>query len=220
MPNWVYNALHCHGSKEDLDTLEQFFTMDIDIHKWNADTKSDTLVTESVPFTYMAMRNPFSAPYNITRDEYHATNGFQDGKEVGNTAGNWYNWNNRMWGVKWDAKCDRVEREDELLSYHFESPWGPPLSEMLLEMSEKFPTIAFTHYYEEEQGWGGEYEFQNGEVSSSDEWDIPMSHADYVDRGNEHSCLCEIYYDDPEMMYDDCPAKNSAEGIDNALVSL
>ena len=205
MPNWVYNTLHCHGSKDDLDTLQKFFSMDIEIHRWNPQTKTDDLVTENVPFTYMAMRNPFLPPYNITRDEYHATNGFQNGEEVGNTAGNWYNWNNWNWGVKWDANRADVEREDELLTYRFESPWGPPSDIMLLEMSEKFPTIAFTHYYEEEQGWGGEYEFQNGNISESTEWDIPVSHADHMDRGT--TCNCEIYYDEVEYMFDDCPSK-------------
>jgi hypothetical protein len=80
---------------------------------------------------------------------------------------------------------------------------------MLLEMSEQFPSIAFTHYYEEEQGWGGEYEFQNGEISESREWDIPNSHAEKMDLGQ--TCNCEIWGDDLDWMFDDCPAKIEAE---------
>lgn len=218
MPNWVYNALHCHGSESDLDTLAEFFTMDIEIHEWNPEMGADDLVTKTIPFSYMAMRNPFLPPYNIPREEYHSVNGSSGGVQTGNTAGNWYNWNNYNWGVKWDAKVNHVGRENELLSYHFESPWGPPYPEMFLDMSKKFPKIAFTHHYEEEQGWGGEYEFQNGEISEYDEWDIPASHADYVDRDMEHSCNC-AYEDDPEYMYNDCP-KKIAEGIDSTLVSV
>lgn len=206
MPNWVYNALHCHGSESDLDTLAEFFAMDVEVHSWNPQLGTDDLVIESTPFTYMAMRNPFEPPYNVSHEEYHSVNGFADGVQTGNTAGNWYNWNNRHWGVKWDAKVDRVERESELLSYHFESPWGPPDAEMLLEMSEKFPKIAFTHYYEEEQGWGAEIEFQNGSTSDFREWDIPTSHADYVDQDKEFSCVCSLE-DDPEWLFDDCPKK-------------
>ena len=209
MPNWVYNDLYCRGSEEDLDTLAAFFEMDIENHTWSPQKGLEDLATEHVSFTYMAMRNPFEKPYNVTREEYHSVNGYSDGKKSGDTAGNWYNWNNAHWGVKWDAKVNYVKRNHEFLSYHFESPWGPPGMDMFLDMSEKFPKIAFQHYFEEEQGWGGEYEFQNGEVSDSREWDEPASHSDQVERGN--SCMCEGE-DDLDWMYDDCPAKIAAEG--------
>ena len=208
MPNWVYNNLHCHGSEADLDALAAFFTREIQIHKWNPQMGTDDLVTETVPFTYMAMRNPFEPPYNVSHEEYHSVNGYSNGVQTGNTAGNWYNWNSRNWGVKWDATGIDVDREPELLTYRFESPWGPPLAEMLLEMSQEFPTISFTHNYEEEQGWGGEYEFQDGLISEETEWDIPMSHADHMNR--DQTCNCEIYFDEVEYMFDDCPAKMEA----------
>ena len=204
MPNWVMNSLHCHGSKEDLDKLQEFFRMEIRINKWDKETRTDYYENEYVDFTYMAIRNPFSPPYNVSPDEYYGTNGFVDGKRLGETPGNWYYWNNYHWGVKWDAVRESVEREDELLTYHFESPWGPPWDEMMLELSEKFPTIAFTHRYDEEQGWGGEYEFQNGMISEMMEWDIPESHADHV--ALDQSCTCEMWTDDPDMWYADCPA--------------
>lgn len=205
IPNWVMNSLHAHGSKEDLDKLQDFFRMEIRINKWDKETRTDYFEIEPVDFTYMAIRNPFLPPYNVSEDEYYGTNGFVDGKQVGDTAGNWYNWNNRNWGVKWDSCRVDMQREDELLSYHFESPWGPPFIDMMLELSEKFPTISFTHRYDEEQGWGGEYEFQNGETSEFMEWDIPMSHEDHL--ALEQSCSCEVWSDDPDMWYDDCPAK-------------
>jgi hypothetical protein len=205
MPNWVYNTLHCHGSEADLDILQEFFQMDIEVHSWNPQMGDADLVTENAPFTYMSMRNPFLPPYNVTREEYHSVNGYQDGREVGNTAGNWYNWNITNWGVKWDAKMTEVTREAELLSYYFESPWAIPDPYMLLEMSKKFPTVAFTHRYEEEQGWGGEYEFQDGEVSEEQAWDIPNSHADKEELGQ--ICYCEMWPDDVDSMFEDCPAR-------------
>jgi len=205
MPNWVYNSLHCHGSKADLDTLQEFLRMEIRINKWDKETRTDYYEMEPVEFTYMAIRNPFSPPYNVSQDEYYGTNGFVDGQRLGNTDGNWYNWNSTHWGVKWDACRGSVERQDELLSYHFESPWGPPWEEMMLQLSEQFPTVAFTHRYDEEQGWGGEYEFQNGEITLWNEWDIPTSHADA--QALDQTCSCEMWTDDPDMWYDDCPAK-------------
>lgn len=208
MPNWVYNRLHCHGSEADLDALAEFLSKEIRINKWDSETRTDYHEDEVVPFTYMAMRNPFAEPYNITPDEYHGTNGFVNGERVGNTEGNWYNWNSTHWGVKWDAVRPDVERQPGMITYSFESPWGPPDYEMLLEMSKKFPKIAFTHYYEEEQGWGGENEFQDGNTSDFREWDIPTSHADNVEL--DRTCTCEIWEDDIDYMFDDCPAKIEA----------
>lgn len=204
MPNWVYNYLHCHGSEVDLDTLAEFLSKEIRINKWDSETKTDYYEYETVPFTYMSIRDPFSDPYNIDPDEYHGVSGFQSGVAVGDTPGNWYNWNNAHWGVKWDACLVDMERHEGIITYYFESPWGPPYEDMMLELSEKFPTIAFTHSYTEEQGWGGEYEFQNGEISEGKEWDIPESHAEHVEI--EKTCSCEIWTDDPEMWYADCPS--------------
>ena len=205
MPNWVYNSLHCHGSEADLDALAEFLTKEIRINKWDSETRTDYHEDEVVPFTYMAIRDPFSPPYNVDPDEYHGTNGFIEGERIGDTAGNWYNWNSTHWGVKWDATRVDVDRSEGIISYHFESPWGPPWEEMMLELSERFPTIAFTHRYDEEQGWGGEYEFQNGEITELMEWDIPTSHADHV--ALDQTCSCEMWIDDPDMWYDDCPSK-------------
>ena len=208
MPNWVYNTLHCHGSKADLDTLQEFLRKEIRVNKWDRETRTDYYEIETVEFTYMALRNPFDPPYNVSQDEYYGTNGYVNGEHVGNTAGNWYNWNNTHWGVKWDACHETVDREYNLLSYHFDSPWGPPWAEMMLELSEKFPTIAFTHRYDEEQGWGGEYEFQDGQIFEIKEWDIPESHADH--EALDTTCVCEFFPDDVEYMFDDCPAKMEA----------
>lgn len=208
MPNWVYNRLHCHGSESDLDSLAAFFEMEVESTTYDPVTKTDNLIIEKVPFTYQAMRNPFTEPYNISSEEYHGTSGFVNGERVGNTPNNWYNWNNQHWGVKWDAVRPDVERQPGMITYSFESPWGPPDYEMLLEMSKKFPKIAFTHYYEEEQGWGGENEFQDGNTSEFREWDIPTSHADNVEL--DRTCTCEIWEDDIDYMFDDCPAKIEA----------
>ena len=205
MPNWVYNSLHCNGSEADLDTLAESLSKEIRINKWDKETRTDYYEYEVEPFTYMAIRDPFSAPYNISEDEYYGNNGFVDGKQVGNTEGNWYNWNITHWGVKWDACRVDVDRDKEIITYCFESPWGPPWDEMMLELSEKFPTISFIHRYDEEQGWGREYEFQNGQITDSKEWDIPTSHAEYVEL--DQTCTCEMWTDDPDMWYADCPSK-------------
>lgn len=221
MPNWVYNSLHAYGSDADLDRLQEFLRVEIRINKWDKETRTDYYEIEPVEFTYMAIRNPFLPPYNVSQDEYYGTNGTINGERVGDTAGNWYNWNVTHWGVKWDAcrvdmeRCPDGEGRGQL-TYHFESPWGPPWVEMLLELSEKFPELGFSHRYDEEQGWGGDYEFRNGEVTAWEEWDIPESHAEH--KALDQSCPCEMWTDEPETWYDDCPPKieHNAKELANA----
>ena len=71
-------------------------------------------------------------------------------------------------------------------------------------MTKQFPELDFTFYYEEEQGWGGELSGSKGELTELKTWDIPQSHADYVDQDNEDGCICANDDDETEW-YEDCP---------------
>jgi hypothetical protein len=121
----------------------------------------------------------------------------------------WYHWNVRNWGTKWDIAVPNGQEysdtqmeitDDGSVMYHFQTAWSP-VGEVLIKLSEMYPSLEFDYEYEEEQGWGGTCTFVNGEETASDEWDIPESHADYKDRDKE--CPCE--YDDIEYAYKDCP---------------
>jgi hypothetical protein len=96
--------------------------------------------------------------------------------------------------------------------YHFETAWSP-VGEALLKLSEQYPTLEFDYEYEEETGWGGSCTFKAGEDIACDEYDFPMSHADYKDRDKE--CICE--YGDPENGYEDCPVDTTKYRWDNEL---
>jgi hypothetical protein len=65
----------------------------------------------------------------------------------------------------YDNECDDG-------TYRFTSAWGPIDDSIILEHFVKdIPT--FDYYYEEEQGWGAEFEFDNGEETYALEWDLP-----------------------------------------------
>ena len=61
----------------------------------------------------------------------------ENGQKVGETPYNWYNWNNREWGVKWDVAVSdddkypntelleyKSEGEDNWLVYKYETAWS------------------------------------------------------------------------------------------------
>ena len=127
----------------------------------------------------------------------------------------WYSWNVRNWGTKWDACNAAVWEEPNELRYDFDTAWAIP-EPALIAMSAKYPNLIFDLHAEEEQGWGADIIFKQGEAIVDKEWDIPNSHQDYVDL--ERECWgCESVWKqddgtwDTSSLYDDCPPFDEEE---------
>jgi hypothetical protein len=103
---------------------------------------------------------------------------------------NWYDWSCMNWGTKW-GDCD-LEIDIEGGDIRFDSAWSP-ISPVIIEMFAKdFPT--FHYHFEEEQGWGGEFDFEDGECVHSYEYDYP-NFADPVEY--KDVSLCELREEHP-----------------------
>lgn len=200
MPNWVYNHVAISGPRKVLERFIEVAGQD------NYLLKSRNEIDGT--FSY----SNFIIPPKNKLDEYNETNGWKDGKRVGDTEYNWYNWNIRNWGVKWDAGSPELEDEGHQVVLRWESPWSVP-EPVLHKMIEKFPKLQFDGRSEEEQGWGCNWYGEGGQ-SSFTYWDIPGSHADYANPegyNEEHSCICHTYYeDDPTEWFGDCPGREEA----------
>lgn len=110
----------------------------------------------------------------------------------------WYNWNIAYWGTKWDA-CDVETFDvDGRLVFEFNTAWSPP-EPVYKALSEKLPTKNLLIVFEEEQGWGGRVELLGGQVTSLEQWDIPMSHKDLAKRKRECYCI-----ENNEQFFSDC----------------
>lgn len=196
MPNWVYNNLTAIGPEEDIARYKEQVSQPFTVihHNWKTDEMEE--VTVEAPFAYWNILRP-------SDDELADYFTVADGKAP---AGNWYEWNNKNWGVKWEASDVEV-RADEPDHYTvaFSSPWGPP-DPVLVELSRQYPTVTFTLEFEEETGWGGETRFENGTQIEVDFYNEPESHKDYEDRDRE--CWCEIQ---GEPVFDDCPVTENKE---------
>ena len=193
MPNWVYSSVTVTGDTEE---LEKFSAHIEQKPKYAQDNQG--------PFSFHSF---ITLPDEVDPDEYHGINGWKDGVKLGESEYNWYNWNTGNWLTKWDA-CDAdVHRMNNAvsrltsISITFSTAWSPP-DPVFQAMTEQFPDLKFEVHWEEEQGFGAEYECSGGNVVVTDRWDIPSSHADHQKRGSE--CIC-AYYDTPEDWYDDCP---------------
>lgn len=206
MPNWVSNWISVSGKKEDVERFIEKAKQPRPTGM-NEETKEiEYSLDEQEGFTFW---NFIAPPQEaVESGEYFGIHGWANGERKGDTKNNWYEWNTREWGTKWDA-CHLDPREIEVdgdnasMSYSFETAWSIP--EPVFEaMVEQHPELTFSFECEEEQGWGAEYEGIKGEISLVKQWDIPDSHADYVERGREDSCNCG-WSENTEDWYDDCP---------------
>jgi hypothetical protein len=201
MPNWVYNTITVEGSRRDLEDFVAIVGAPVVVRRQSFDgATAGEWVEEvlSVPFTYY---NVIPVPTDIL-DDYHTV---ADGKEGPN---NWYNWNCREWGVKWDASDPSLEWDEDgrdSLTVRFESPWGPP-EPVFAALARTFPSLFFSFHYEEEQGWGSRLESTvGGALVEVESWDIPESHAENAHLGR--ACVCD--WADDEDWFDDCPRPDS-----------
>jgi hypothetical protein len=209
MPNWVFNHLSIEGDAEQIEKVKNQLNRPITKHYKDKDEEKATLYSNPI-FSFWNI----IAPPDDKLDEYFETSGYVNGKKTGESPFNWYNFNNREWGTKWDvAVADGAkysdtalqEESDTSLNYRFDTAWGAPL-DAIAKLSEQYPELQITLDFEEEQGWGGEYLFTGGAHSVIREWDIPESHADYVAIDREDSCTCRNE-EDSEYWFDDCPNK-------------
>jgi len=182
MPNWVENTIRVEGERDVVaEFIRQAGKAPITQHP-----------NQSKPEEF-SFGNFIAPPQEaIDSGEYHATNGWEGGERSGDTPNNWYNFNTREWGTKWDASGPIVvdiSVGGASVEISFNTAWSPP-EPVFIAMAEQYPNLEFEIRWEEEQGFGGELEGTGGELITTATWDIPESHADYADRGREDNCVC------------------------------
>lgn len=236
MPNWVFNTLVVSGDKSELEAMVAHLNQPVTKHfpdtNWNDETKSWDKTPavqqyDNPVFSFWNVVSPtdLEAYYgeevfkkstadavgNKTLNESLDSNDFlQEFHRAMNFDNDWYHWNIRNWGTKWDICVANGEEysntnmewtDNGEVMYRFETAWSPVTS-VITALSMMYPNLEFDYEFEEEQGWGAQLQYKEGEESVIDEWDIPCSHADYKKRDRE--CNCE--FEDPEYWYKDCPA--------------
>ena len=196
MPNWVYNGLTIEGNPDQVKAL---------IKQMNKPFVQSIEPLGDLSFGIKQRKyvNPIFAFHNIysyidhgvTEEEYHSQppSNKTDANWFKFDTNDWYNFNVREWGTKWDvavAEDDKYSNtnmeeaengENYVVHYNFETAWSRPLG-ALEKLSAQYPTLLFTLSYEEETGWGGELEILRGEVISESEYDNMCRDCDATDQ--------------------------------------
>lgn len=179
MPNWVYNNVTIKGDFTLLNKVrEQLnapFTRQNSV--WDIDTASYVLTTHNV-------EEPVFSFWNIIKPTDMEAYDKPSNAENMNDPDNWYAWNNRNWGTKWDvAGSVDFNLNDEGLHYSFDTAWAPPVP-ALVELSTQYPDLEIVNAWEEEQGFGSTMTFNNGEMEEDGEYNWLCPECDYRELGD------------------------------------
>lgn len=226
MPNWVFNSVVVSGDKQELERLVSKLGAPVstkahqlsDLSNGEMEMVDVTLDKPVFSFLNVVAPTDLDAYWGeVIKKEETWVDGKFDGEAFGREFArsmaennDWYHWNVRNWGTKWDIGVANGEKysntilewtEDDSVMYRFETAWSPT-PQIFGILAEEFPTLGFNYEYEEETGWGGEMNWDGGVLTSESDYDSPNSHEDYVTRGQE--CVCS-HEDDKEYWYEDCP---------------
>ena len=197
MPNWVYNTLTIQGPKSEVDMIKDRLNKPFTVMHDNWNMQTNTMeVTESVYsapiFSFWNIHSPLDD--NITMEEYVAqpkrlgistSDPAWFAKEVAHaqTQKDWYSWNTTNWGTKWDVAVkdgdeysdteimeEVSEGDDNWVVYKYNTAWSPAVT-ILTKLSLLVPNCLLTLEFEEETGWGGEYEIVRGKVNELVEYE-------------------------------------------------
>ena len=218
MPNWVYNSLSIEGNAKDISAIKTQLNKPYSKKFENWDME-----TNSMQFKEYLFPNPVFAFHNIFN---HIEDGISDEEYLqqpdrnqpleeslmfkGNT---WYDWNVRNWGTKWDVaishdeeypETELMEESETSLAYRFNTAWSPPIP-IIQKLSEQYPKLHFNLSYEEETGWGGEYEYEDGVETEIESYDNKcrdcdaLNTMDYCENGCGEICSECKYLGEADM---------------------
>jgi hypothetical protein len=198
MPNWCFNTLTIQGPKEQVDSIKAKLNEPFQRQheQWNMETHQmeikDYFYNNPV-FAFWNIYNPIQD--GVSNDTYLQQNDHSKplAEQMMFKGNNWYDWNVRNWGTKWDVGVGDEDKypdtellehesngEDQWLVYKFNTAWSAPLPAME-KLSALVPNCVVTLSFEEESGWGGEYEFVKGEITAEFNYENQCRDCDETD---------------------------------------
>ncbi len=206
MPNWVYNSLTIDGNESDIAKLKlQLNKPFVRQHdQWNPETGKMEQKDYAYDNPIFAFWN-IVAPTNLEAYNKQADHTLPLAEALSFSGDNWYDWNVRNWGTKWDVSVgnddkypdtELMEESATSLSYKFNTAWSQPLP-AIEALSAQYPELEFNLSYQEETGWGGEYLIVEGNSSQIEDYENKCMDCDSVntldyceDCGNEMCSSC------------------------------
>jgi hypothetical protein len=192
MPNWTTNSVIVSAKTEaELTEFLDFCDQPHTSH-WK-DWKSDEVITDEntkgVFWNFITPTDLDSYFAGETRTPPPAGTDIMEAISKQFAEGmDWYNWNVRNWGTKWDITLERDEigayaqnnHGDWYFQWTFDTAWSPAV-EAYDSIAKRFPNLEFNYEITEEANFfAGILNYANGELTSDTYIDSP-THHDFVD---------------------------------------
>ncbi len=204
MPNWVFNYLTVEGEPALIADLKRQLNKPFQQRhdSYNHTTGKMELSDTLYPNPIFAFHNIYNHIQDGVSDaEYLSQNDntLPIAQQLAFQGNNWYDWNVRHWGTKWDVavrhdeeypETELYEEDETTLAYKFNTAWSPPMP-AIQRLSQQYPTLNFNLSYEEETGWGGEIDFVAGEGTEIESYENKCRDCDAINT-LEYCDTCEI----------------------------
>jgi hypothetical protein len=156
----------------DMDTYYGRSEYEETLAKWNEPKPSTKDVTDNILKAVEKMTTDMTSP------EFDVAESIARMNEDIATKQDWYNWNIRNWGTKWDISDDSaevMERRNGFVKYYFSTAWSCP-AEALDNLAKQYPTLSFTLVsIDESDLWALEMGWGKGDRSY--EIELPITHT-------------------------------------------
>jgi len=206
MPNWTNNSVIVSAKTEaELNEFLDFCDQPHTSH-WKDFRSEEVITDENTKGVFWNFITPTDLDSYFAGETRKPTLEVADiMAEIANqfaTGMDWYNWNVRNWGTKWDIHLERdfivIDRNNDgdfYFNWNFDTAWSPA-EQAYRAMAKRFPNLSFNYEITEEANFfAGILVFENGEVVA-EEWvdspthadfealDIPCSECGWADSGN------------------------------------
>jgi hypothetical protein len=212
MPNHITNVLSITGDAKLVEELRQkVYKMEKATEKtWNHEIGDEYPTMDfggTVPFPKELEGTTSGSPGAIPDEEKKRHAEFM--KKYG--AVNWYDWNIKNWGTKWNAyDVDPVETIENGLKFRFNTAWASP-SGWLLATAQLYPSLNFEDWWKDEGGGCGivrlciEDDMVEDEDISDHDWYYEfdpsyVAEYDLITEGDYQTVL-DKYKDETELNY-------------------
>lgn len=177
MPNWSKNKLSVVGPKDDVAAFVKKAEGPVQDYALSDFEKRHPYPSKPPRNSILSFHQLVPIPDEVMAREYDDPN-YRATKETG------YDWEVKLWGVKWGASEEELERiDDGHALYSFDTPWAPPC-ELLETVSKQFPKLFFYLSFSEEVPTRGRFIYRNGkkieEIIGDDDFE-----EEYPEEGTE-----------------------------------
>jgi hypothetical protein len=191
MPNWVFNSLAIEAIDTDPEQINKLISQLNTPFVRNSENWD--METNQMLFKDYSYSSPVFAFWNIIKPTDMETYQLQkdpkhDDSIIDFQGNNWYDWNVRNWGTKWDVAVGdedkypdtTMEQAQGSVIYSFNTAWSPP-TPAITTLSEQYPDLVFHLFYQEETGWGGDMQVMGGVVIREQTYDSKCRDCDATD---------------------------------------